>query len=165
MLPGKPGENRADEDMGRGQRRAALVMLLLLGGCAADGPEPRKGNENLMGATLNGLSEVPATSTSGRGVAAVEYDERRHRVSWTVRWAGLSGPATAAHFHGPALPGQTAPVALALIPPGTPPVSPLEGSTTLDEEKAADLLAGKWYVNIHTEANPGGEIRGQILPK
>jgi hypothetical protein len=70
----------------------------------------------------------------------------------------LSGAATAAHFHGPADPGKNAGVAV----PITPNTSPLEGSTTLTDAQAADLQAGRWYVNVHTAANPGGEIRGQL---
>ena len=73
--------------------------------------------------------------------------------------AGLSGPATAAHFHGPAETGKNAGVAVA-IPNATS--SPVEGSATLTDAQAADLIAGKYYVNIHTAANPGGEIRGQV---
>ena len=46
--------------------------------------------------------------------------------------------------------------------PITPNASPFEGSATLTEAQATDLLAGKWYVNVHTEANKGGEIRGQV---
>ena len=44
-----------------------------------------------------------------------------------------------------------------------PIVSPLQGSATLTDAQAADLMAGRWYVNIHTAANPNGEIRGQLL--
>ncbi len=39
------------------------------------------------------------------------------------------------------------------------------GETALSDSQTADLLAGKWYVNIHTKANPGGEIRGQVVPQ
>jgi hypothetical protein len=145
--------------------RCALLLLLLTA-CMADesgGRRPAAGNA--MGASLSGASEVPPTNSPGRGDAAVSYDRATHRVGWTVNWSGLSGPATGAHFHGPAVPGQTAPLALPLAPAGTPPTSPLQGSAEIDDEKAADLLAGKWYINIHTAANPNGEIRGQVMPK
>jgi hypothetical protein len=46
--------------------------------------------------------------------------------------------------------------------PITPAASPFEGSATLNDAQANELLAGKWYVNVHTEANKGGEIRGQV---
>ena len=89
----------------------------------------------------------------------LDYDAASKKLSWKVTYSGLSGPATAAHFHGPAEAGKNAGVAVA-IPNAT--TSPVEGSATLTDAQAADLLAGKLYVNIHTAANPGGEIRGQV---
>jgi hypothetical protein len=80
-------------------------------------------------------------------------------LTWKLTYSGLSGPATAAHFHGPAEAGKNAGVKVP-IPNATS--SPAEGSATLTDEQAADLTAGKYYVNVHTAANPGGEIRGQV---
>lgn len=74
---------------------------------------------------------------------------------------GLSGPATAAHFHGPASAGANAGV----VVPFANAASPIEGQATITAAQAADLMAGRWYANIHTAANPGGEIRGQMLPR
>jgi hypothetical protein len=110
-------------------------------------------------ATLDGKSEVPPATTSGTGTADLDYDAASKKLSWKVTYSGLSGPATAAHFHGPAEAGKNAGVAVA-IPNATS--SPAEGSATLTDAQAADLLAGKYYVNIHTAAHPGGEIRGQV---
>jgi hypothetical protein len=62
-------------------------------------------------------------------------------------------------LHGPADPGQNADVA---VPFEGELASPIKGSATLTDAQAADLQAGKYYVNIHTEANKGGEIRGQV---
>jgi hypothetical protein len=45
----------------------------------------------------------------------------------------------------------------------SPAASPVKGSATLSEAQAADLMAGKYYFNVHTAANPGGEIRGQVV--
>ncbi len=42
------------------------------------------------------------------------------------------------------------------------PSSPIGGSVRLTEAQQADLLAGRWYFNVHTQASPGGEIRGQL---
>ncbi len=108
---------------------------------------------------LDGKSEVPATTSKGTGTADVDYDAASKKLSWKLSYSGLSGPATAAHFHGPAEAGKNAGVAVA-IPNATS--SPAEGSATLTDAQAADLLAGKYYINIHTAANPGGEIRGQV---
>src|SRR5258708_40003769 len=80
-------------------------------------------------------------------------------MTWTLTYSGLSAPATAAHFHGPAEPGKNAGVKVP-IPNAT--ASPAQGSATLPDEQAADLMAGQYYVNVHTAANPGGEIRGQV---
>ena len=112
-----------------------------------------------MKATLDGKSEVPAVTTSGAGTADIDYDAATKKLTWKLTYSGLSGPATAAHFHGPAEPGKNAGVAVA-IPNATS--SPAEGSATLTDAQAADLVAGKYYVNVHTAANPGGEIRGQV---
>ena len=112
-----------------------------------------------MKATLSGKSEVPANASAGTGTADIDYDAATRKLSWKLTYSGLSGPATAAHFHGPAEPGKNAGVAVA-IPNAT--ASPVEGSATLTDAQAADLMAGKYYVNIHTAANPAGEIRGQV---
>jgi CHRD domain len=110
-------------------------------------------------ATLDSASEVPANTSAGKGTADIDYDAASKKLTWKLTYSGLSGPATAAHFHGPAEAGKNAGVAVA-IPGAT--ASPAEGSATLTDAQAADLLAGKYYVNVHTAANPGGEIRGQV---
>jgi CHRD domain-containing protein len=112
-----------------------------------------------MKATLDGKSEVPANASAGTGTADLDYDPASKKLTWKLTYTGLSGPATAAHFHGPAEAGKNAGVAVA-IPNAT--ASPVEGSATLTEAQAADLVAGKYYINVHTAANPGGEIRGQV---
>ncbi|OPY93836.1 CHRD domain-containing protein [Bradyrhizobium sacchari] len=110
-------------------------------------------------ATLDGKSEVPATTSSGTGTADLDYDAASKKLSWTVTYSGLSGPATAAHFHGPAEAGKNSGVAVAIPNAAS---SPVKGEATLTDAQAADLLGGKYYINIHTAANPGGEIRGQV---
>jgi CHRD domain len=113
-----------------------------------------------MKATLDGKSEVPANTSAGTGTADIDYDAASKKLTWKVTYSGLSGPATAAHFHGPAAAGANAGVK---VPIANPATSPVEGSATLTDEQAADLTAGKYYINIHTAANPGGEIRGQVM--
>lgn len=110
-------------------------------------------------AKLDGKAEVPANTSAGTGTADIDYDAATKKLSWKLTYSGLSGPATAAHFHGPAEAGKNSGVAVA-IPNATS--SPVEGSATLTDAQPADLLAGKYYVNVHTAANPGGEIRGQV---
>jgi CHRD domain len=110
-------------------------------------------------ATLDAKSEVPPNASTATGKADIDYDPASKKLSWTVTYSGLTGPATAAHFHGPAEAGKNAGVAVAIPNAGT---SPASGSATLTDAQAADLVAGKYYVNVHTQANPGGEIRGQV---
>ncbi|HZP76989.1 MAG TPA: CHRD domain-containing protein [Pseudolabrys sp.] len=109
-------------------------------------------------ATLSGKTEVPPNSSAGTGAVTAAYDTNSKKLTWKGTYSGLSGPATAAHFHGPAEAGKNAGVAI----PISPNASPFEGSATLTDAQAADLLAGKWYVNLHTEANKAGELRGQL---
>ena len=110
-------------------------------------------------ATLSGKSEVPPTTSAGTGSADLDYDAASKKLTWKVTYSGLSGPATAAHFHGPAEAGKNAGVAVPIANAGS---SPVEGSATLTDAQAADLMAGKLYINFHTAANPAGEIRGQV---
>jgi hypothetical protein len=137
---------------------ASLFAVLLLVGCA-DGMMTAQAPAGVaLRATLSGAQEVPPVNTAGGGSANITYDQASKRLSWTVTYGGLTGPATAAHFHGPAGPGQNAGVALPIqLGP-----SPVAGQATLTDAQAADLLAGRWYLNIHTAAHGGGEIRGQV---
>jgi hypothetical protein len=108
---------------------------------------------------LDAAQEVPTNDSKGKGTAELTYDTASKSLTWTVTFDGLTGPAVVAHFHGPAEPGTNAGVALLIA---QNPTSPSKGSATLTEAQAADLMAGRWYVNVHTAANKGGEIRGQV---
>jgi len=110
-------------------------------------------------ASLSGAAEVPPADTKASGTLTATYDTSTKQLSYTVDYSGLSGPATGAHFHGPADAGQNAGVAVPLAAPLT---SPVKGAATLNDAQANDLMAGKWYLNIHTATNKGGEIRGQL---
>jgi hypothetical protein len=111
-----------------------------------------------MKANLAASAEVPPNDSPATGTVTVTFDTASKKLTWQGTYSGLSGPATAGHFHGPADPGKNAGVAV----PITPNTSPLQGSADLTDAQAADLMAGKWYVNIHTDAHKGGEIRGQV---
>jgi hypothetical protein len=114
-------------------------------------------------ASMNGASEVPPTTSSGTGTCTVSYDPATKMLTWEGSFSGLTGPATAAHFHGPAEVGKNAGVAIWISEKGQPFSSPFKGSATLTDAQAADLEKGLLYVNVHTEANKGGEIRGQVV--
>ena len=110
-------------------------------------------------ASLKAADSVPPNNSNGTGSLQATYDTANKQLTYTVTYSGLTGNATAAHFHGPADPGKTAGV---VVPVQGSVASPIKGTATLTDAQAADLLAGKWYFNIHTEANKPGEIRGQV---
>jgi hypothetical protein len=113
---------------------------------------------------LTGTQQVPPVETSGTGTADLTYDPATRALTWNISYSGLSAPATMAHFHGPAAAGKNGPVTVWLTKKGTPPESPIKGEATLTPEQAAQFTAGDWYINVHTSAHPGGEIRGQVKP-
>ena len=109
-------------------------------------------------AELKASSEVPPVQSAGTGRMTGTYDTASKKLTWQGTYSGLSGNATAAHFHGPAEPGKNAGVVVPLKETG----ASFSGNADLTDSQAADLLAGRWYLNVHTQANPGGEIRGQV---
>jgi hypothetical protein len=111
-------------------------------------------------ANLGAKDEVPPNASTGTGSAEIAYDTTTKMLTWTVTFNGLTGPATVAHFHGPAAPGANAGVVVLIA---NNPTSPAKGTATLTDAQAADLQGGRWYVNVHTAANRGGELRGQVL--
>lgn len=111
-------------------------------------------------AALDGAREVPPNDSKATGSVEAKYDTSSKKLTWTVTYAGLSGDATAAHFHGPAKPGVNAGPAITL---SGPLASPIKGEATLTGPQAADLEAGLWYLNVHTAKHPPGEIRGQLV--
>ena len=131
--------------------------ILVVGVCVALGG-PAFAEKMTMKVNLTAAASVPANTSPGKGTADVGFDTATKTLTWKVTYSGLTGPATMAHFHGPAEAGKNAPVAV----PFKDPASGAEGSATLTDAQAADLMAGKLYINVHTAANPGGEIRGQV---
>ena len=112
---------------------------------------------------LSGGQEVPPVFPSGTGTADLTYDPATRVVTWAVTYSGLSSPATMAHFHGPGQPGKNAPVVIWLTKQGSPAESPINGQATLTPDQARQFEASDWYINIHTQAHPDGEIRGLVL--
>ena len=111
-------------------------------------------------AELKPQNQVPAINGNpASGNCSVGFEAQSKMLSWTCSYSGMTGKALAGHFHGPADATKTAGVVITL-----PKIdSPFEDKATLTDAQAAELLAGKWYVNIHTAAHPGGEIRGQVV--
>lgn len=112
-------------------------------------------------ATIMPSSEVPPVANSqGMGQLAATYDTGTKVLTYGVTYSGLTGPATMAHFHGPAPVGKSAGV---MVPIGGDLASPIKGTATLTDEQAKALADGNLYFNIHTAANKGGEMRGQVV--
>ena len=156
-------------------RPVVALLIVLVAGCtvtptAPPAPEPtpvvapQSDPQWLATFTtrLSGANEVPPVASSGLGQVVALLDRRTGLLRWKMSFNRLSGPVTGAHFHGPAAVGANAGVAL---PFPVPVTSPYEGRATLTDQQAADLLAGRWYVNLHTSRHPGGEIRGQMIER
>lgn len=137
---------------------AAALLTLGLAGCA-NLKNPFASPEVMLTAQLSGANQVPPNTKPGTGTAEVRFNRGTRDLRYTVRYSGLSGPATAAHIHGPAAATANAPVVILF----DSPLSPISGAARLSPAQAADLLAGRYYVNVHTAAHPGGEIRGQLV--
>jgi hypothetical protein len=114
-------------------------------------------------AHLTAKDEVPPNASAATGDGTFVFNPATKELSWDVTFSGLSGPALASHIHGPAAPGVNAGVLIQFETPKAP-VGEIKGNTFLVTEQVNDLQAGKYYVNVHTVANKGGEIRGQLMP-
>jgi hypothetical protein len=110
-------------------------------------------------ADLKASNEVPPNESKATGSVRATFDTDSNKLSWKGTISGLSGPVTAAHFHS-AEAGRNGAVAVPII--GAEKGS-FEGSATLNDTQAEDLIAGRWYVNIHTVTYKAGEIRGQMI--
>ena len=99
------------------------------------------------------------TGSLGSGIANMLFDDVSNEFSWDISWSGLSSNALAAHFHGPGLPNQNSGVQV----PIDFTINPTSGSALISAVQATELLAGLWYINIHTAQFGGGEIRGQVI--
>ncbi len=107
--------------------------------------------------TLSGAEEVPPNGSPATGSGVITMNTTTNELAFNISFSGLSGSETGAHIHGFAPPGSNAGILY-----GLPSGSPKIGSLTYTEAQEANLLAGLSYVNIHSSAFPGGEIRGQV---
>ncbi|WP_316230479.1 CHRD domain-containing protein [Bradyrhizobium sp. SZCCHNR1051] len=137
--------------------RTFVHLALLAVACVGAAPIARA-ETVILKSDLKAANEVPPNASAASGVAEASFDTATKTLSWKVTFSGLSGPPIGAHFHGPSEPGKNAGIVL----PFKSPEPPITGSAVITDAQAADLLAGKWYANVHTQANPGGEIRGQM---
>lgn len=111
-------------------------------------------------AMISPATEVPpVTNSKATGHLAATYDPATMMLTYDVSYADLTGPAAAAHFHGPAPAGKNAPV---MVPISGSLASPIKGTVKLTPDQAKALENGDMYFNIHTAENKAGEMRGQV---
>jgi hypothetical protein len=138
-----------------------LCLIVLLSGCTGWMSEPPRSTTSFR-ATLSGTAETPPADTSAGGTLKAEYSHLSHVLKWELYVNGLSSPMTRGYFHGPDGVGGEQGIVELNLPFAD---NALIGGATLTEQQAADLLAGRWYVDIQTEQFPGGEIRGPVVPR
>lgn len=145
--------------MGRSVWAGVGVMAILLAGCAGMRESGGGGGGNAVDVTLSGSQQSPPVTTSGSGKGKITVGADRS-VSGSVTTTGV--PGTMAHIHQAAA-GQNGPVVIPLT-------RTAEGTWTvpagakLTEAQYEAFKAGNLYVNVHTDANKGGEVRGQLKP-
>ncbi len=133
---------------------AACTSTLLTAGVSTGLAAPTN-----VSANLAATAETPPNSSKGTGTLTGTYDPATKTLTYSVSYADLTGPASAAHFHAPAPAGKAAGIE---IPISGSLASPIKGQVTLTDAQAANLADGMTYFNIHTAANKAGEIRGQV---
>lgn len=151
-----------------------LSLVVLAVSCRRDDVEHENtySKDNIV---MSGAQEVPSNPSTGVGKLNVTYSRLAKTLFYNFSWSGLTGPVTAAHIHGLAPQGFSTGVfqtfTLASIIPckvngvnGPTSCGSYTGNLFIDGVaiKEADLLNGMYYVNLHTAAYGGGEIRGQI---
>ena len=140
-------------------------LALVSAGCPGTGGNGGDGvvDGSEFEARLDGEQEVPAVDTDASGVGGLTLSEDETEITYLFTASGLSGPVTGAHFHLGA-PGVDGDIVIDL----SADVSQADDEVVIEGGAAADaafvtaLRAGDIYVNIHTDLNPGGEIRGQL---
>ncbi len=137
--------------------KAALAGFAV---CILFAVTPARAETVNLKADLKGSAETPPNDSPGTGTVKATYDTGTKKLAWTITYSGLTGPVIGAHFHGPAPVGKAAGVE---VPIPNADKSPIEGSATLTDGQAKDLMDGMLYVNIHTEKNKAGELRGQLV--
>ena len=161
MLPLIKKETRIMTPIQNSGMVAALTVSLMFSAAAAQAEMFK------FTATLTGKAGVPATDSAATGTAEVTLDTEAKTVSWTYSHTGLSGAMTASHIHGPASATESAGPVIDTMPETMPEavdgMQEMEGSAPITDEQAAELMDGMYYLNIHSEKYPDGEIRGQLV--
>lgn len=143
------------------------VALTSIVACNKNDDNNGNNNTNVVsknGLTISGSQEKNPVTTNASGTMNVSYDKTTKMLTLAVTWSGLSGDPVGAHIHGTAAKGQNAGVVVDFHDNVTAPAGTFNRTVSVDGQaiKEDSLLLGYYYFNIHTQQNPGGEIRGQI---
>ena len=150
-----------------------MATALLITSCVKDQDESKF---YVVNAPLSASQTIPASNATSGGAIDATYDRRSKTFSYKVTWVNLMDTATTLHVHGLADSGA---LAIAPYPNGiiqtftrtsTPALPPTKATGSFSASlyidgvllKEEDLLAGKYYIDLHTKAKPAGELRGQI---
>jgi hypothetical protein len=146
-----------------------FISVLALGACKKNRTKPVTPNPvRTANVVLNGATEVPAVTSAGSGTATISYNTNTKMITYQINWLlnNAQSTTTDMHFHG-AENGSaiiSSPVVIPITGFATGNTGSLTGTTrVLTDVEANQLLAGKWYVNVHSAAFPSGEIRGNII--
>ena len=137
---------------------ALLASFGLLTACNDKKDVAPTSNTTQLTATVNGAQQVPVTPSTATGTFTGTYTSADKKLVYTVTYQGIT--PSIAHIHTGA-PGTSGSVAI----PFSNLTSPITGTATLTPEQAENLLNGRMYVNLHSSAYSGGEIRGDIKKK
>lgn len=144
---------------------AAIIVTATAVACGSDDPVTPKDPTYVT--TLNGASESPAKTVPGTGTATIVKSNGVY--TYTITYTGMTGALTGAHIHGPAAAGVNIGVIVPFNVNGAGASGTLTGTFTGTTNPAITpdsldklMTSGNAYVNLHTAANTGGEIRGQL---
>jgi CHRD domain-containing protein len=135
---------------------AGFVVALAVTAFAGAAP---RANPIMAAAKLTAKEEVPKQVVKNtKASGSFTLDVTGTKATFSLKFSGLTGTATAAHIHLGGM-GKAGPV---VVPLCGPCKSPVKGTATLTAALLKDLKTHKLYVNVHTAKNPNGEIRGQL---
>lgn len=149
-----------------GAGAAAAIVALGAAGLAGAAGTARTADTYRLQAVLTNKAEVPAPkgATGGKGSftgLVTVMSKSGGKLSWRISFSGLTGAATAAHIHM----GKAGQAGAVLVPLCGPCKNGQSGTAPISAQAITAIKLGKAYVNVHTAANQGGEIRGQLLAK
>ena len=151
-------KNRLFGNLRNGMATAMCAGIILFAvSCKDENPTPVADNVEFNNVSISSPQEVPLTNSLAVGALTVKYDKNSNKMEYTITFSGLT--PTAMHFHKGGV-GVSGPVEQEVKGPYS---SGMSGTITLTDAQETDLLANNWYLNVHTSASPGGEIRGQVV--